>query len=485
MTNSSLRSNPVFWGLLATQFLGAFNDNYFKQMVLLKCSEMSRSTGVDLQPMAMAAFALPFVLLSGLGGFLSDRYSKRTVVVLCKVLEIIVMAAALQVLLLKNVGPVSQLKLLILVLAFMGAQSAFFGPSKYGILPELFSSRQLLPVNGAIQMTTFLAIIFGMAGAGIALDLLNDSLWFCSMVAVGIAVIGTGTSFLVRPTPVARPGLPLEVGNLFIPADVRQLFGNHSRLTRAILVMMMFWFIGGVTQPAVNNLGEHVFHMSKTRTSLMAASIGVGIAIGCVVSGFINVGSGDGHRWTTRGSYMLVGSLLFIAILATGRLGNPVQTAGTTSTPPVNSEAVIDGFGEASVTAEDVPDAGIWQSFLQTNLIEWILRGSMLLLGISAGVFVVPIQVYIQEAPPAELKGRMIGAMNLITWIGILLSAVFLYLVNLTTGLLTGGTGLEHQSIVFLILAVIMLPIAVLYRLPPPPDTDGSAVNFPIETPTA
>lgn len=439
---AGLATNGVFWGLLSTQFLGAFNDNYFKQIVLLKCTEIATTTHADLQPLAMAAFALPFILLSGIGGFISDRFSKRRVIVLCKVVEIAVMAASLQVLLFQSISATSQLKLLILVLAFMGAQSAIFGPSKYGILPELFRPGKLLPVNGAIQMTTFLAIIFGMAGAGIALDNLDNSLWLCSLVAVGIALFGTFTSLLVRPTPVAEPGLKLKPGNLFLPQDILRLFRNDRRLLKAILVMMLFWFIGGVAQPAVNNLGENVLHLSKTRTSLMAASIGVGIAVGCVVSGFANKGTSDGGaRWTTRGGWMLVVSLAIITVLASGMLGRP----------PESNDQV----------------QGIMYSLAIASSVEWLLRLSMLLLGVSAGVFVIPVQVFIQQAPPAEQKGRLIGAMNFITWIGILLSAAFLGLANTVTRLLSPvDDSYRFQYLVFLFLAAIMLPVAVMYRLP-------------------
>lgn len=437
-----LGSNPVFAGLLTTQFLGAFNDNYFKQLVLLKCVEMAGSGNRDLQPLAMAAFALPFVLLSGFGGYLSDRLSKRSLIVWCKVAEIGVMAAALGVLLPGVSSGIQQLQLLILVLAFMGAQSAIFGPPKYGILPQLFSHRQLLPVNGAIQMTTFLAIIFGMAGAGIALDNLRNSLWMCSVIAVGIAVFGTLTSLFIRPTPVAQPQLQLRWDNLFIPREVWQLFSKQPQLARAILVMMMFWFIGGVAQPAVNSLGENVLHFSKTRTSLMAASIGIGIAVGCVIAGFVNrAGSGSGSRWTTRGSWMLVASLSLITILSSGVLGRPTPSADQVQS--------------------------IWYSMAVADSLEWMLRFSMLSLGISAGIFVVPVQVFIQESPPAELKGRLIATMNVLTWIGILLSAAFVFAMNLfTTALSPSDSGSTYQFLIFGALAVIMAPLAVLYRLP-------------------
>lgn len=441
----------VFFGIVATQFLGAFNDNYFKQLVLLKCVDLARSAGQDLQPLAMAAFALPFCLLSGLGGYLSDRVSKRSVVVGCKVAEIVIMGMALWILWSGDAG-VSQLKLLIFVLALMGAQSAIFGPSKYGILPEIFERKNLLPVNGAVQTTTFLAIIFGMAIAGFAMDRLADALWMCSAIAVGIAIAGTITSLFVCSTPVAEPSLKLQKGNLFIPADVRLALRAEPHMIKAILVMTLFWFIGGVAQPAVNTLGEHVLQLNKTRTSLLAAAIGVGIATGCVIAGFANRGgSSGGARWTTRGSWMIFLSLVWISVLGSGVLGVP------------NS-------------SKDVPES-LWNSLMVANSTEWTFRVAMWLLGVSSGIFVIPVQVYIQQTPPPELKGRMIGAMNFMTWMGILASAGFLWIANMTLTVFAGEESQQLQYLTFAALAVFMLPVALIYRLPSLVDGNSDPVQ--------
>ncbi|MEQ9411675.1 MAG: MFS transporter [Fuerstiella sp.] len=454
-----LLTDSVFSGLLSTQFLGAFNDNYFKQMVLLKCTGLAAAGGANLQPLALAAFALPFVLLSGFAGFLSDRYSKRTIIVLCKVGEIAVMALSFLVLL-SGASEEAKLAMLIAVLGFMGAQSAFFGPSKYVILPELFPGKRLLPVNGAIQMTTFLAIIFGTAIAGIALDKLEGNLWLCSIGAVGIAAVGTLTSLLVRRTPVARPGLKFEAGNLFVPQDVRSFLLLDRRLLNALLVMTMFWFVGGVAQPAVNNLGELTLHLSRTRTSLLAAAIGVGIATGCVVAGFAGSRSHQsGERWTRRGSWLIIFSLLLITFLGSGLAGRPATSNDLTATPPVAAASNRLRAGEPAVES-------VYSSLTRANLLEWSLRGSMFLLGFAAGIFVVPLQVFIQQAPPADKKGRMIGTMNLMTWIGILLSAGFLAIAQLLIAWLSSADQDAWHHMTFFALAVLMVPIALFYRLP-------------------
>ncbi len=446
----ALAASPVFAGVVVTQFLGAFNDNYFKQMLLLKCVEFERTTkeqlgdGVDLQPFAMIAFALPFVLLSGLGGYVSDRFSRQRVIVWCKVGEIAVMACSLLVLLMVDLSTRTQLMLLIGVLGLMGGQSAIFGPSKYAILPELFSKKQLLPVNGTVQMTTFLAIIFGMALAGIALDALDDDLWYVAVVAVAIAIGGTLTSLLIRRTDPAHPHLPLRLEMIFVPRDTWRLILDRPMLRNCLIMATLFWFIGGVTQPAVNSLGELAFGISKTRTSLMAASIGVGIACGCIIAGVLSKRPGDGAKWTRFGGWMIVLALCIITFISSGVLGYP--------NPSSEQETIVDGI-------------------LQADSIEWLMRASMFFLGFSAGTFVIPIQVYIQETPPPEQKGRVLGALNLLSWIGIVTSAIFILVANkITDALASAEAPYAMRFLVFAALAIVMLPGALLFRLEEAPD---------------
>ncbi len=436
--------STAFWSFLLTQFLGAFNDNYFKQMVLLTCvsqvSKTSETSAPDRQPMALAAFALPFVLLSGLGGYLSDRWPKQRVIVGCKLAEVGIMAVALLVLLIPGLSQDAQLLWLISVLCLMGAHSAIFAPSKYGVLPELFRGEQLLPVNGAVQMTTFLAIIFGTACAGIALDTIGRSMWIGSLIAIGIAAVGTLASLLIPRTRTAEPTLTLKWENLAVPKDVAQMIRSNSALLLAILVASVFWFLGGVTQIAVNTLGKSTLHLSDTRTSLMVSGIGIGIAAGCMVAGFFGKGR-SGQRWVVFGAWSLSLSLLLIACLGSGLAG-----------VPFNANRV---------------DTSLFDSLLQADRLEWSLRLSMVVLGISAGMFVVPVQVFLQQAPPREFKGRLLGVQNLVTWIGILLSAGYVWMFGRLLQAFAGeGGDSRYQWAIFFSLAVLMLPICLLYRLP-------------------
>lgn len=422
-----LSRDQAFWGMTATQLLGAFNDNLFKQLVLLICVDYAYDGGRDYQPIAMALFAIPFVLFSGFGGYLSDRNSKRRIVVLCKVAEIAVMAAGLMAFL------SGQLAALFVVLFCMSTQSAFFGPAKYGILPELFRERDLPQANGIIQMTTFLAIIFGMALAGVCKDWFEGHLWITSAACIVIAVAGTGTALLVRKTRVARSDLPFSLSSLGINRQTWQLLVRDRQLLGVLLISSLFWFMGGAIQPAVNGFGKLQMGYGDTRTSIMAACLGVGIAAGCVLAGKISHGRID-FRLVRVGAAGISVCLLFVSWLGA------MHSAG------------IDGF--------------------VAERIEWPLRIALTLLGGFAGLFVVPLQVFLQTRPPEDQKGRMIGAMNLINWIGILCAALFyeicLRLLKLFS--LTDPSGSPQVHWVFAALALVILPVAVAYR---PQDGDS------------
>ena len=165
VTDHQARQSPpllhdrAFWGLNLTQFLGAFNDNLFKQLVMLICVDQARDGGQDMQWLAMILFACPFLAFSGFAGFLSDRFSKRRIIVLCKAAEFLIVVLGM-------IGfSTGHLGVLLGVLCLMGVHSAFFGPSKYGILPEILRPGDLPRANGMILMATFLAIIFGLSAA--------------------------------------------------------------------------------------------------------------------------------------------------------------------------------------------------------------------------------------------------------------------------------------------------------------------------------
>lgn len=410
-----LSRDRAFWGMTVTQFLGAFNDNLFKQLVLLICAGYVLSHHLDSDPyqtVAQAMFAVPFVLFSGFAGWLSDRNSKRTLIVLCKVAEIGVMLAGAAVFLVGEAGSPTLIALLMAVLFLMATQSAFFGPAKYGILPEMLDGEDLPAANGIIQMTTFLAIIFGTAAAGFSKQWFEERLWAVSGLCVMIAVVGTATSLFIRSTPVADPDTPLSGSSLAIDRETWNMLMADRTLRGVLLVSSLFWLLGGVTLPLLNTFGKNQMGYPDHRTSILAACVGIGIAAGCAIAGKLSMKKINFHL-ATAGAWGMVATFGGMAFLP--RLGLPAETT------------------------------------------EWTARLVLVTVGVSSGMFAVPLQVYLQAKPPQDQKGRMIGAMNLVNWIGILMAAGVYFLCTATFTP-------EHISWTFLVLAAAMLPIALFYH---------------------
>ena len=424
--HSPLFSDPSFYGMTATQFLGAFNDNLFKQLVLLLAvggtaataavevagaiEKTSAREGPDIQSLAMFLFAAPFLLFSGFAGYLSERYSKRSVVVACKVAEIGIVLLGMAAFALWNVTGIAGL---FFVLFLMGTHSAFFGPPKWGILPELFAKRDLPQANGIMLMTTFLAIIFGTA-SGVLADWFDvQRLWLASAACLVVAVLGTQTALLIRKLPAASPGLPFSPSALTVPGEIVALLKKDRQLLQAMLASCMFWLIGGIVQPSVNSLGIVQFGMTKGPTSLLAACMGVGIAAGCLIAGMLSKGKVN-FRLVKIGAWMLV---IILAILA-------------------------------------IPGDGKW------NLLHYPGTAvALVLLGVFAGFYAVPLQVFLQTRSPESLKGRTIATTNLANWIAIVASAGVYYLFGFVVDWLS-----VPRATVFALTALLMLPVAIFYK---------------------
>ncbi len=436
---SSLMVDRSFWGMTCTQFLGAFNDNLYKQLMLLLAIPVAvaavaagagvdgtglapadpggANPGGDIQGWATLVFSLPFVLFSGYAGYLSDRSSKTPIIVLCKVAEIAVMFLGLLAFYFyDNLGITGTW----VVLFLMGTQSAFFGPGKYGILPELFSPRDLPRANGIILMSTFLAIIFGTVLAGglkkvlTGADGSTQNLWLGLLVCAGIAVIGTLTSLLVRKVPPAQPDIKLTADCLGVSKDVSTVLKQDRVLLGALLVSSVFWLVSGLAVPTVNRLGLGLLKVDELQTSMLTASIALGIMPGALFASFL-CRKGWGDFSVSLGLWGILGSLIMLGF----------WTDGTSH---------VLGFSGSIV--------------------------ALVSMGVFAAIFAIPIQVFLQDRPPANLKGRMIATMNQANFMGILISGPLYQLFEA----IAGWANWPICS-VFLMMGLLVLPLAVFYRL--------------------
>ncbi len=414
--------------------------------------ELKVAQARDLQAVAMGVFAIPFILFSGFAGFLSDRSSKRKIIVLCKVAEIVIMASGMVAFAVLFAGGFWAI---LVILFMMGAQSAYFGPSKYGILPEMLHDHDLPVANGVLQTTTFVALIFGIALAGVMKEYLHAELWKAGLICAMIAVAGTLTSLLVRKVKVAKPGLKFSPSALAIPSDTWKLIRSDRGLMLALGVNSLFWFMAAIVQPSVNALGERQLHLSATNTSLMAASMGIGIAIGCLVAGFMSNGkiSFGLVRAGSTGMAVCLALMTLGGSLNDGLLSGKMDNDQAVASNSVPSAAVSPQPVEPSLQDASAPPSGdsgnVWMAFAAV----------LCALGFCAGLFAVPLQVYLQAHPPKDQKGRMIGSMNLINWIAILVASGMYEIcrhVLMKVGL--------PPSAIFGLLSLLLLPVAIFYR---------------------
>lgn len=180
----SLLKDKRYLPIFCTQFLGAFNDNLFKNALFLyivfKSYALGSFTPEDTIAIAGALFILPYFLFSAIGGYLADKFRKDRMIFYIKLWEVLVMCFAV-------IGfYYDSVTTLILTLSLMGTQSAFFGPVKYGVLPELVKKDDLLEANALVEMGTFTAILLGTVLGGF---LISQEEWGKTFVCVGVLVV--------------------------------------------------------------------------------------------------------------------------------------------------------------------------------------------------------------------------------------------------------------------------------------------------------
>lgn len=412
-----LLQDRSFWGMTATQFLGAFNDNLFKQLMLLLATPTAveiaaaaarGETMPDRQAETMIVFAVAILAFTGFAGWLADKISKRTIIIGAKAAEIgITTIGMVGFIYYDLIGFEGMLA----VLALLGVHTAFFGPPKYGILPETVRDRDLPQANGIFLMFTFLAIIFGTVLAGALGSNVNPA-WRGS-ACIAIAVIGTLASLLTRRVPAANPGMSLRWYDWLVPPESIRLLWKDRELFLALMITSSFWLLGSIVQQAVNSLGKSQLGLNDRNTSILTAMLGLGIPIGCVIGGKMSAG-----RINPR-------------VVAFGAIG-VVITLGMLSLRGGENNHLLGFYGSIPV---------------------------LIAAGVCTGIFIVPIQVAVQALPPANEKGRIIALMNQVNWVGIILGAV-IFKASVTFC----ETWNQPRNTAFAVGALVMLPIALFYR---------------------
>ncbi|MDF3069556.1 MAG: putative phospholipid/glycerol acyltransferase [Polyangiaceae bacterium] len=402
-----------FWALFATQFLGAFNDNLFKTTLTVTITFSSVSFA-GLPPTALVALAgalliLPFALFSALAGQLADRFPKDRLIALTKLGECLIMV-------LGGAGLVwGSMSLCLGALFLLGTQSAFFGPLKYGALPELLKPHQLVKGNAYVEMGTFLAILLGTIAGGVLSSRPSGE---GAGVGVAVAVVGFLAARRVPALPPADPHLRVELG-WFRPTWQLVGIGRQNRAVfHSILGISWFWLLGAVVLSVL--------------PELVRAHWGGGPGVVTFALGAFSIGVGLGALLCEKLSF----EQIELGLVPFGALGLTLFLA-------------LLGFVSAPLAAH--PGALGVAAFLGEP------RGvgatvAVVLLAVSGGVFTVPLYTLLQGRSEPGTRSRVVAANNV-------LNAVFMVVGSAVLALLSSA-GMSTPQ-VLLVLAIVNVGVAV------------------------
>jgi len=423
-----LRSRS-FLGLLLTQFLGAVNDSTFRWLVVPIGKEVVEGLyGAKHVPVALSAglacFVLPYILLAAPAGYLADRFSKRRVIVACKLAEVVIMLLGVGAILCGGYSPRLALYLMFGVVALMGSQSALFSPSKFASIPEIVRPGRISAANGLVGMTTVLAIVVGTVAGNLLYVLTRplglETWWIWAAALLGVAGVGLFCSLLIHPLRSANPArtFPFNAAVQTV-RDLGNLASNRP-LFRAALGAMVFWGLGALAQMNVDRLIGFQFGLGQGYVGVSLGVLALGVGLGCLLAGLWSAGRVE------LGIVSLgAGGIAFSAILLSVALW---VFPATTGTQP-------------------------WAAFVWSCV--WLL-----MLGVSAGLYDVPIQAFLQHRSPDESRGSILAASNLLTNGAMLLAAGLFWLCS-------GPLGFNPPTVFFLLgMATVPVFLYIVWLLP-------------------
>ncbi len=381
-------TSPAFQGLLWTQWLTSINDNVFRWYVIgVGKDQFAPEDQATLLVVGSAFFIIPYIIFSSVAGWLADRFKKSQVIVGCKIAEIVIMSlGVLAVTFMGTPNPSLGVDpffyLLLAAVFFMGLQSALFAPSKVGTIPELLTEKTIAAGNGIFNLATLSATVIGMAVGGWLSDVTvrgQENVWIAAVVLVGIAIIGTLLSFLVQSLPAANKSVKFPVTIIGEAIrDIRLLF-SFGFLFRIAMGISFFWAIAAFAQLNIDFFAEESGGFLESHRTPLLIAVVMGIGFGSVLAGIISAGR------------------IELGLVPIGAIGLAFFAFLLWFSP--------EGFIDGSMLG--------WKKILVCTL----LCG----LGVSAGIFDVPLASYLQHNSPIATRGSLLSATNCIAFSGILL----------------------------------------------------------------
>jgi 1-acyl-sn-glycerol-3-phosphate acyltransferase len=414
----SRRFGPFF----ATQFSGAFNDNLYKTALAVLLTYFTASNAAAeshlLVNLAAALFIAPFFLFSALAGQLADKLEKARLIRRIKVAEIAIMGCA-------GIALVcDQLWVLLALLFFMGAQSAFFGPVKYSLLPQHLKPQEIVGGNGMVEMGTFVAILLGTMTGGILIAV-DFGRIYVALAVVLVAVVGFLVSRRIPRADAVDPGLNIRWNIFTETGKILAQAHRQRKVFTAMLGISWFWFLGAAYVTQLPNYVRQVLHCQAPVVTLLLALFSIGVAAGSLLC------------------ERLSGKEVELGLIPLGCLG--MSLFGW-------------DFAYASNSAQQAHLLGL--GVFLTSPGSWRVLLDLTAIGVCGGLYIVPLFAFIQTRSPAAQCSRMIAANNV-------LNALFMVISSMLAGLLLGLFDLS-LPIFFGVLAAGNLAVCIyILRLTP------------------
>ncbi|WP_425617975.1 acyl-[ACP]--phospholipid O-acyltransferase [Anatilimnocola sp. NA78] len=420
-----------FLGLVATQFLTAANDNIFRWLVIgIGKDYVPQSQVGNILMAGTACLVLPFIFLAAPAGYLADRFSKRSVIVGCKIAEIILMALGVGAILTgDSVSATTTLVLLFGTLTLMGGQSALFSPARSGALPETLHPKWLSIANGLFALAGVFATVVGMViGSWLAETTQPKGLkqWeLTAGVLIGTAVIGTLASLMIPKIAAANTKLKFPWSFPLQTFRDLKLLWNQPALFRVALGIVFFFSIGSIAQLNIDQLAAEGGATTETAKVPLLIALIAGVCLGSVLAG---IWSGDHVE---------------LGLLPLGALGMAIGAILLFTVP-----------GHLFEAGSKLSGGLVWAC---------VLLG---FLGTSAGLFDVPLESYLQHRSPRDKRGSILAASNLLTFSGILIASVLFAALRLPFWKSSDPAVTELQPLltsqqIFLLAGLFTIPVFV------------------------
>ncbi|MEO8965419.1 MAG: acyl-[ACP]--phospholipid O-acyltransferase [Gammaproteobacteria bacterium] len=416
MNQFNLLKTKRFLPLFLTQFLGAFNDNVYKNaLFILIAYSLSTSVQVNsafLITMASGIFVLPYLLFSATAGQLADRFEKASLIRYTKIAEILIM-------LLAAIGFYFQsVALLMFVLFLLGMQATFFGPMKYSILPDQLPTDELIAANGLLEAGTNVAILLGTI-LGTFLAMFHSGPLLVSIVIVLMAILGFQASLSIPRAKIAAPHLKINLNFIDESRKIVQHTMKNRNLALSILGISWFWLLGSVYITQLPTYTKTVLNSDPSIVTLFLVFFTVGIGIGSLICNRLL----KGRISATYVPLAALGMTVFAIDL--------VLASGHVVTEPGHFLTLFE--------------------FLK-HFQNWHVLLDLLFLSACGGVYIVPLYAILQSEGDAAYRSRVIASNNII-------NAFFMVIASIVTGLMLH----LHFSVteVFVLMAIGNLAVAI------------------------